>query len=362
MSSLRSSLQNSAVIVFLAAVTGLVNGEPLHAQSTPVDATSVSFARTGPKSSQARSLTIKAIDLIRLLHCEQAVPLLNKAIALEPTNAWLYFYRGEALRKCSGESDDISLAAADYEAAIKRNPALEEPYCSLAMLYSESDNNAMAFKTLARLPKTPVQSKVVHWALAEIYAGAENYDKAIVEFTWLLKNEPKNEEFLRKRGACFSGSKKYQQAIADYTALIAVNRYETGCMRLRASAYEQLGKWNDAASDYQRIMEIEPKNDIGYKLHAGIMLRLNRLPEAISDYTKILKFAPDDTDAMTCRGEAFLKLGEKVKAVKDFTAAIDEEPDSAKKAYLLRAKCYQASGNISAAQADLARARRISSM
>ncbi len=362
MSSSRSCLQYGAIIVFLAAASGLVNGEPLNAQPTTVDATSVSFAKTGPKSSQARSLTIKAIDLIRLMHFEQAIPLLNKAMAIEPTNAWIYFYRGEAISKSSGESGDISLAAADYEAAIKRNPALEEPYCSLAMLYSESDNNDMAFKTLARMPKTPVQSKVVHRALAEIYAGAENYDKAIAEFTWLLKGEPQREDLLRKRGACFAASKKYQQAITDYTALLAINRYETGCMRLRASAYERLGRWADAAADYQRIIEIEPKNDTGYKLHAETMIRLNRLPEAISDYTKILKFAPDDTDAMTCRGEAYLRLGEKVKAMKDFSAAIAEEPDSAKKAYLLRAKCYQASGNISAAQADLAKAKRLSSM
>ncbi len=336
--------------------------ERVFSQQKSSDATSASFAKSGPKSPLARSLTIKARDLVLLQHCEQALPLLNKAIALEPANAWPYFFRGEAIRLSSAETCDINLAATDYEAAIKRNPSLEEPYARLAMLYSESDNNKMAFQTLARLPKTTAPGTAVHEALAEIYAGSQDYDKAITEFTWLIKGEPKRSDFLRKRGACYAAKKDFSKAVADYSTSIVVNPYETGCMRLRAAANEKLGKWNDAALDYLKIIEIEPKNDIGYKLHAKAMLRLNRQQEAISDYTKILKFAPDDTDALTSRGEIYLKLGDSTRALQDFSAAIDGEPGLAKKAYFLRAQCFYASGNISKAQADIAKAKRLTSL
>lgn len=345
-----------AFLVLISTSQQVFGQRSTHSQS----GTALPSIGQGP--GQAKLLIAKARALMSSMHCGQAVGLLNKAIALEPTNAWAYYERGEAVRTSSGEVGDINLAKADYEAAIKLNPSFEEPYCSLAMLYSESDNYDMAFKTLDRMPKNTVKSSSVHYALAEIYAGAQRYDKAISEFTWLIKAEPKRQDYLRKRGACYAASKKYLLAIGDYSTLISANKSEIGTLRLRASAYEQLGKWCEAAADYQRIVDIEPMNDTGYKLHAEAMLHLDRLREAISDYTKVLTFAPDDIDAMTCRGEAYIKLGETGKGLKDLTAAINKEPDSAKKAYLLRAHYYQASGFLGKAQADFAKAKQLSSI
>ncbi len=362
MNLIKVSFKAVTAIVIPAVVISLGSGEPIWAQTKVLDATRASFAKTGPKSSQARLLIIKASELVKSQHGEAALQLLNKAILIEPTNAWPYFYRAEALKLSSVDRSEISLVVADYEAAIKRNPSLEEPYCCLAILYAESNNSDMAFKTLARMPKSHVPSIFADSALAEIYANDEKYDKAIPQFTRLIKSDPKNWEYLRKRAVCFAAIKKFPQAIVDYTALINSNRFDSDTLYFRASAYEQLGKWNEAASDYQRIIELNPRNDKGYVFHAAIMLRLNHLPEAISDYTKVLKFAPDDIDTLTSRGEAYLKLGDKVKALKDLSAAIDAEPESAKKAYLLRAKIYQSNSNISAAEADLSKAKRISRM
>lgn len=328
---------------------------------TPSGASRTSRLGTETASSYAQSkqLVVKAKALVESMHSEQALALLNKAIALEPTNALAYFYRGEAIRTSSGEVGDINLAKADYETAIKFNPSLEEAYCSLAMLYSESGNNDMAFKTIDRLPKKTTKSSSVHSALAEIYAVSQRYDSAISEYTWLLKSEPNRQDFWRNRGICYAALKKYLLAIADYNALIALNKHDTHSLRLRASAYEHLGRWSDAAADYQRIAIIEPKNDTGYKLHAEAMIHLGRLREAITDYTKVLTFAPDDIDAITCRGETYMKLGDSGRALKDLSAAISKEPESAKRAYLLRAQYYQANGSIAKAQADLAKAKQL---
>jgi len=167
-------------------------------------------------------------------------------------------------------------------------------------------------------------------------------------------------------------SNEYERAIADYTKVLKIKPDDYETLKLRGDAYYDKGDIDRAIADYNEALRIKPDyrnalykrgrayNNKGYK-DGELVDRLLRIfnkgyydynyDQAIEDFTAIIKIKPDDYDALYHRGAAYYNKGNYDKAIEDFTAVIKIKPDDYKILYY-RGNAYYKKGNYDQAIED----------
>ena len=159
----------------------------------------------------------------------QAIKDFNRAIQLEPLNAWNYIYRAQCHRPT-----DKNLALADFNKAIELNPNNPRMYSARGDFYEQ--------------------------ALAD-------FSKAAADYTQAIELE-KREELLalnyQNRGDLYRKQKMYGKAIDDYTrAIELIERSEQKPLllawiyRKRGECYQALGDNSRSQADFNKFNELQ---------------------------------------------------------------------------------------------------------
>jgi tetratricopeptide (TPR) repeat protein len=111
------------------------------------------------------------------------------------------------------------------------------------------------------------------------------FDKAISDFTEVIRLQPNEFAAYTSRGNCYARLEQYQKAISDYTKAV---RGPGPVFRARA--------YCDRGYAYLEVEEFE---------------------KAISDYTEAIRLAPNFSDFYDGRAIAFDKLGKSSEAAQD---------------------------------------------
>jgi len=132
------------------------------------------------------------------------------------------------------------------------------------------------------------------------YRKNGQYDKAIEDYTQIIKVYPDSPTGYANRGMTYSLKKDHDRAIADYTMTI------------------KLVPNGDASLHNQRGYEYLAKDDYD---------------NALADFNKAIQLTPNSANAYDSRGEAYLKKGDYDKSIADYSQALRLDPnfDSAKK-------------------------------
>jgi tetratricopeptide (TPR) repeat protein len=131
-------------------------------------------------------------------------------------------------------------------------------------------------------------------------------------------------EIFFKRGCQLLSAERQEEAVADFLlALEAQPSHRRAAINL-GIALTRVGRYEKAVEVLERALQQDPADLPALVSLGNALLRAGRLREAIDSYDRALAVAPDDTDALLNRAQAQL-----------------------------------ASGNTAAAEADIARARRL---
>jgi rhomboid protease GluP len=127
-----------------------------------------SVVRREPDLPQARALLGLAYELAG--RPREALPQLNAAIAGEPANGWLFFYRGNARLHLH----QLDSATADYSTAIRLTPDAAEPHFNRGLIYAERgkmDSARDDLASAARLSQDSTLTRKARELLARLSAG-----------------------------------------------------------------------------------------------------------------------------------------------------------------------------------------------
>jgi tetratricopeptide (TPR) repeat protein len=187
-----------------------------------------------------------------------------------PHTAADYLMRGKA-HACKDEYD---LAATDYAKALE----MDNSYNTLAnyafICYYKNDIDGLAEKA-GKLIK--MESDLIYGYIAKAYAHSRKneYDKAIIEWTQVIKRNPSGCEYWHEwRGNSYFHIKDFQKAIQDYTKTIEIKPDRHIAYYRRGMAYIELA----AIHNKEKSKFID-----NFKL-------------AISDFTKASQLAPENAD------------------------------------------------------------------
>jgi len=284
-----------------------------------------------------------------------AISEYTNAIRLNPNDPSTYNSRGRSkysLEDYTGAIEDFSRAIElcpkentyQWNFPIKKEEIaryyLNRAYCKLLLNdYQGVIDDVSNSSEWDRLEGTLFLTAQAHYWL-------KDYKVALGDFNSLISQvqvwpngykEGYNGNYHYWRGMVYLELNDYDKAIIDFSELIKINPESSDGYFNRAYAKDKLKDYSGALSDYNKTIELSPKETISYVKRAALKNKLHDFAGAIADCTKALEIDPE-VDIFLYRGVAEIKLGQKDSGCADLKKAVELGSESAKDVLLIYCK------------------------
>jgi tetratricopeptide (TPR) repeat protein len=183
------------------------------------------------------------------------------------------------------------------------------------------------------------------------YECKKDYDIAVADYTDAIRLDPKEALYYLVRGYAYVNKGDYDRAIIDYNQAIRQNPNDAGAYNNRGAVYDDKGDYDRAIADYNQAMRLNP-NYVGTYYNRGNTYYSKRdYDRAIVDYSQAIRLNPNYADAYTNRGIVYKNKGDYDHAIADYSQAIRLNPNNAN-AYNNRGNAYCNKGDYDRAIAD----------
>lgn len=279
------------------------------------------------------------------------IAVLTEKIASDPGNHELLFERS----KLFYNKGEMMSSLTDIQKAIAMDSTKAPYYLVLADLNFAANKTRLAKEALEKCLALDPKNKEANMKIAEIYFYVRQYEKSIGFLDGVLKEDLHNAKAYFMKGMNFKEMGDTNKAISSFqTAIEQEQDYY--------NAYMQLGlifqtNGNPLAVQYYNgAIRINPKSEEAFYGRGLYFQEHNELDKAIQDYTTLSQINPKNKQAYFNLGYlhyTFLKVYD--QAIKHYTLAIECDPNYAE-AYYNRGLCYEALGDVAAAQNDYRKA------
>ena len=244
----------------------------------------------------------------------KSVQYWDKAMGLDPENAWVYNNRGYDYYLLGKYEQAIQ----DYDKAIKLNPEFTFAYGNRGYAYFVLGEYERAIQDYNKAIEIDPQSVIdynnrgyAYHLLGEYRRAIQDYDKAIdlnPEYQWAYYN----------RGLAYAFLEEYDRAIQDYDKAIELDPKDAAAYNDRGNCYQYLGQYERAIQDFDRAIELDPEYAIAFSNRGNAYSDLGDYERAMQDYDKAIKLDPQYANTYYNRGLAYQKLGKTAEAEADF--------------------------------------------
>jgi len=201
----------------------------------------------------------------------------------------------------------------------------------------------------------------------------EDYDKAIEEFTKVIKFDSNNAVAYSCRGDSYRMINEYDQAIADLNTAIILDKNDAVAYARRGEAYRGKEQYSQAIHDFNEAITLDPNFSFAYGSRGAAYCKIDQYDQAISDCNKALMLDPNYTfaydireeacriknqhhaQAYAARGKEYFAKGWYDQAINDYNEAIRLDQNYTE-AYILRGEAYKMKGWYDQAISDYNRA------
>jgi serine/threonine protein kinase/Tfp pilus assembly protein PilF len=266
---------------------------------------------------------------------ETVLPLLRRALELQPTNPKFYKALAE-LYEWTGRPQEA--AAAWRKAAELAPPGSVEAYYYLGEAALGAGDPRAARenfeKGLSMAPSNPEAHMGLGWAHSAL---GEN-DQAVAAFTKALEcpQMPSGMRAgcYRERGDLHFNQKKYAAAVSDFSSAIEVQPFQAWYYLRRGVAHLYLKHYEQALADFAKMVELGP--DDASNLTWIPLKDVASCPDEkfrtgmLAIFSKFIDLDPKNAVAWIARGNLYRHLDEYDKALADFNKPIELDPKNAK--------------------------------
>jgi len=162
------------------------------------------------------------------------------------------------------------------------------------------------------------------------YAGKEDYDRAIADYTEAIRLDPKLDYAFFRRARAYAQKKEHDRAITDYSQAIRLNPKRVPAYVRRGYAYHSKGDYDRAIADYDLAIGINPSYVPAYHNRGFAHFAKGEHDRAIADYTEAIQLNQQYAPSYRNRGIAYLYSGSsRAKARADLEMATQLMPKDA---------------------------------
>jgi tetratricopeptide (TPR) repeat protein len=243
-------------------------------------------------------------------------------------------------------------------------------------LYKKGDMDSV-IDVCAKAIQANANDTVAYFYRAHAYADKREYDKAIADYTEVLRLDQSipGQTTYYYRGMAYMDKGDIDNAIADFTELLNIRIGELrlfadagGTIYLdagdnpifttgyweRGYAYFINGEYDHAFEDFSKVIEksgILDATVLSHRYCGEIYARRGEHDHAIADLTEAIRLDPQFAVAYNSRGNAYYYKGEYDRAIADYTEVIRLDP-KAVVMYNVRGIAYYSKGDYDRARAD----------
>lgn len=220
---------------------------------------------------------------------QDAIALIGRAIALDPTQAIAHCNLGAALQDAQRPADAL--------ASLERALALQPAY-PLALY-----NRGNALRKLGRLDEA-LLSYDAALALTPAYADAlcnrgvtlqlqGRLDEALDNFGRALELQPDHAASYGGAGVALQGLGRYDEALEAYRSAVEIDPDYAEAWRNHGTAMQRVGEYRGALASHERALRIAPGNAQTHVYRGNALRALKRGDEAAAAYRDALACGAD---------------------------------------------------------------------
>ncbi len=193
----------------------------------------------------------------------------------------------------------------------------------------------------------------------EAYRQYGLYDHALPDLDQAIKLNPNSDQAFHSRGLLFYDLLQYDRAIQDLDQAIKLNPSSSAAFTDRGLTYHRKKEYSRAIQDFDQAIMLNSNNADAF-IDRGFAYDEEGQPDrAAHDYDQAAKFTPDSTAvALANRGENYFSLEQYDRALHYFEQAARINPSDAR-FYFSRGKAKQKLGDITGADADIAKGKQL---
>jgi lipoprotein NlpI len=175
---------------------------------------------------ELRAILILGNDYTAKGEYDRAITQYNKAIKLDPKEAWSYNNRGLAYHK----KGEYSKAITDYTKTIELDP----------------------------------RHRVAYYNRGNTYTYKGEFESAIANYNHAIGLDPKFKQAYVNRGTVLYYKGEHDKAIADFNKAIKQYPKYAQAFKSRGEVYRIRGEYEKAVADYSKTVELDPKNEYAH--------------------------------------------------------------------------------------------------
>ena len=236
-----------------------------------------------------------ALEKTQALHNQEAITLLEKAVALDPDFAMAHARIGYTYAVAWGLAD-------------KGKPYLEKAFKLSERLTGKDKLDITAWYAIANLgypgaaqvfrqviAQYPTEIEA-YWRLGRLLLGEEKYDEAIEVLKRGLVVDPEARDVYNALGVTYRDMGQHNEAIAMSQRYVELAPGEPNAHDSLALAYQAAGNHQQALQHYNRALALNSNFDVAILHMANLFFQTGRYREAISNYQRYIGLASSDWD------------------------------------------------------------------
>ena len=216
----------------------------------------------------------------------------------------------------------------------KKNDALL--YNSIAAVLLSENKLDEGLKNIQKAKEIDPAFPASYQNLVTIYAATGKYDKAIEEYSILLRNDPKNLRAMLGSAALYEIKGQDNDALNYYKK--AVDMKQPEAFMALASYYQKKNETGKALKTIEEALKIDSRNTALLEMKGRLLVGDKKLKEAVKTFDEIEILNPEAGVALKIG--AYVTMKETAKAVEQARKIIEKYPNSAR-GYMILASIYE---------------------
>ena len=234
-----------------------------------------------------------ALHLLGLVYHQQgasklAVPLIKRAIALNPTDCTYQFNLGN-LHQDLGQLDD---AMACFEQVVERQPGHVDALVALGTVFKAQGRLNEAIAKYRQALHIQADHSTAYTNLARAFAAQGQLDEAVVSSQQTLLHNPPHPELQFHLGNALQTHGLLEQAVGHYRQSLLLNPNDAEVHFELGNALQSQGKLNEANESYLKTLSLAPNNVRAKLGYSKALLEQGRLEEATAQFQQVLTLEP----------------------------------------------------------------------
>jgi tetratricopeptide (TPR) repeat protein len=248
------------------------------------------------QSSDASEVAREGSALVARGDFAAGLPLLSKAIAIDPKDPEYYYQRGNAY----WAEKRADLALSDFDEVIKLNESFLPAYIPRAELQLAKQNSSAALADLNTVDRLAPKQADLRFSLALVYRRIDHMSEAIQQYDLWIENHSVDSRMMSAlEGRCFSRAMQNQDLSAAMkdcdVALAGSDKSNSAYPNLwvdRALVRVRMGDYDKAISDCNDALKKSPKHAMALYVRAIAEARKNRKAESEADLAAARQLMP----------------------------------------------------------------------